>query len=457
MKNLKTIVITLICYSILISCKKDHSILGTDVQPEIDALNTSFTDTLSIYAHTKKYDIAIASFNDGFKYLGSNQDPVFGRTDIGLYCNSNINLTNVSFGLDANLVSAELIFAIPINSDFVGDTATHLSYSVYPITTAMSPSKVYYITNDSLHNKNMPIGGGKVGYSTYNGSYVVRIPIDFNFANTILTNPQYLTDNITFNDKYKGFYITAKTSALNLSSPQGIIARFNLDDANSGFFLRYVNGSPAAVKDYKFFQFKFSGSNATRFNTSIYQPTLYGMSALQQQYTNTDTSLGKQNLFLKGMGGTRLKLSIPNLDYLKKYSDTVRLAINRAEIVLNIDPSFSFSTQYYPAPILALLPLDSLGRENYALDQLTSTDFARYGGRYDSDRQRYVFNIARHVQGIINGNVKNYGFYIVVANGDRIINARRDNFINRVVLAGANDALLKPKFNVSFIKFKNDK
>ena len=439
------------------NCKKDHSILGADVQPESDALNTSFTDTSSIFAFTTKYTIPIASFNDGYKYIGSNQDPVFGRTDIGLYCNANTNLTNVSFGLDANLVSAELIFAIPINSDFVGDSATHLTYSVYPITTAISPSTVYYTTNDSLHNKNTPIGGGKVGYSTYNGSYVVRIPIDFNFANGILMNPQYLTDNTAFNAKYKGFYITTKTSPLNLSSPQGIIAKFNLDDANSGFFLRYVNGSPSSVKDYKSFQFKFSGSNAARFNTSVYQPSVYGISSLQQQYTNTDTSFGRQNLFLKGMGGTRLKMYIPNLDYIKKYSDTVRLAINRAEIVLNIDPSFSFSTQYYPAPKLALLPLDSLGRENYALDQLTSTDFARYDGNYDSDRQRYVFNIARHVQGLINGNVKNYGFYVVVADGNRIYTARRDNFINRVVLSGSDNTTLKPKFNLTFVKFKNDK
>ncbi len=457
MKKLKTIVFIILCNLLIISCKKDRTILGTDVQPEIDALNTSFTDTSTIYAYTKKYNVAIASFNDGFKYLGSNQDPIFGRTDVGLYCNANINLSNVSFGLDANLVSAELIFAIPINSDFVGDSATHLTYSVYPILTTLSSSTVYYTTNDSLFNKNTPIGGGSVGYSLYNGSYVLRIPIDYNYANAILMNPQYLTDNATFNNFYKGFYITSKTSCLNPISSQGIITRFNLDDANSGFFLRYTNGSPTSVKDYKSFQFYFSGSNAVRFNTSNYQPNQSGNINLQNQYYSTLPDSSQQSIFLKGMGGTKVKLSIPNLDYLKKYSDTVKLAINRAEIVLNIDPTYSFSTNYYPPAILALLPLDSLGRENYAIDQLSSTDFARYGGIFDSDKQRYVFNIARHVQSIINGERKNYGFYLVVADGNRIYTARRDNFINRIVLAGPNNASLKPKFNVSFIKFKNDK
>ena len=454
MKTVKLIVITIFCIITFVSCKKDHSILGTDVQPEGDALNASFTDTSTIFAYTKKYD-AIASFNDGYKYLGSNADPIFGRTDIGLYCKPTINLTNVSFGANANLVSAELIFAVPFNSDFVGDTVTHLTYSVYPITSTLSPTTVYYNTNDSLHNKNTPIGGGQVGYSFYNGSLVVRIPIDFNYANSILNNPQYLIDNATFTSKYLGFYVTSKASGLN-NTAQGVIAKFNLDDANSGFFLRYTNGTPAAVKDYKSFQFNFSGANAVRFNTSKYQPSAGGIFNLQLQYFNIDTTLGKQNLYLKGMGGTRVKLYIPNLDFLKKYNDTVPLSINRAELVLNLDPIFTTGINYVPPPKLALLPLDSLGKETYAQDQLTASDFARYGGNFDSDKNRYVFNIARHVQAILKGKRKNYGFYVVVADANRIYTARRDNFINRVIIAGANNTALKPKFNLSFVKFKNE-
>lgn len=431
--------------------------MGTDVQPDIDALNTSYSDTSHIFAFTKKYDIAIASFNDAYKYIGSNQDPVFGRTDVGLYCNANMNLSNVSFGLDAQLISAELVFAVPLSSDFVGDTATHLNYSVYPITTTLNTSTVYYTTNDSLYNKNTPIGGGSVGFSNYNGSFALRIPINYNFANNILMNPQYLTDNATFNNYYKGFYVTAKTTALNPVSSQGIIAKFNLDDPNSGFFIRYTNGSPSATKDYKSFQFYFSGSNAVRFNTCAYRPDLGGNIYLQKQYDNTDTALGKHNLFLKGMGGTKIKFYIPNLDYLKKYNDTVKLAINRAEIIFNADPLFTISSRYYVPIKLAIVAIDSLSRENYVKDQINSNDFARYGGNYDTTNHRYVFNIARHVQAIINGHAKNRGFYLVVADGNPIYTARRDNFINGIVLAGSENTAFRPKLNLSFIKFRHDK
>jgi hypothetical protein len=39
-----------------------------------------------------------------YKYLGSNQDPIFGRTDASIYANFSIsnNLTNVTFWLKSS-------------------------------------------------------------------------------------------------------------------------------------------------------------------------------------------------------------------------------------------------------------------------------------------------------------------------------------------------------------------
>ncbi|MBK6985382.1 MAG: DUF4270 family protein [Bacteroidetes bacterium] len=43
---------------------------------------------------------SVRTYNDQYKYLGSNLDPVFGRTDASIYTNFSIsnNLTNISFG-----------------------------------------------------------------------------------------------------------------------------------------------------------------------------------------------------------------------------------------------------------------------------------------------------------------------------------------------------------------------
>lgn len=462
MKILKNTTLLLCVLIAFASCKKDKSILGVDGQPENDGLNASFCDTAIITAFTKKTD-SIISFNDKLKYLGSNQDPTFGRMDVGLYMNANIpnGVTFVSFGDDANLVSSEIILVVN-TINFVGDQSTALTYSVFALDSVLDNSRPYFTSNTRLHNKNSLLGVYTGTYSVLDSKLVLRIPIDNNFAKSILNNPQYLIDNSTFLSKYKGFYITAAGSNLNpgtSAGAQGVIAHFNLEDPLSGFYLRYQKGTPSATKENLSFRFQFSGSNALRFNTVKFDAST-GNYLLNNQL-NGDSILGNQNLFLKGLGATRIKLKIPFLDYLKNYADTVPLAINRAEFSFYVDPSFLGvvgSGVYYTPPKLALLPLDSLGKETYAIDQLSTTDFnLRYGGDFDATNNRYVFNIARHVQAILNKEKKNWGFHLVVADPERTEVIRRDNIAERVVLAGNNHPTLRPRFKVTYIKYKHDK
>ncbi len=432
------------------------------MQPERDDINATFCDTATITAYTVKVD-TIASFNDQYKFLGSNQDPTFGRMDVGLYLNANIQngVTGTSFGDDANLVSAEIILAIT-SLNFIGDQSTPLTYSVFALDSALHNNKLYYSNKDSLHNRNSLLGVFTGTYSVLDGKLVLRIPIDNNYAKSILNNPQYLTDNSTFINTYKGFYITSEGSNLSPGtspSTQGVIGRFNLADALSGFYLRYQKGTPSASKDELSYKFNFSGTSAVRFNTVKYQPSQGGNYLLYQQILGNKT-LGKQDLFLKGLAGARVNIQLPFLDYLKSYADSFPIAINRAEFIFNLDPSFAAfigTALYYTPPKLALLPLDSVGKEIYAVDQLSSTDYLRYGGSFDPTNNRYVFNLARHVQAIINKKKKNYGFHLVVADPDPTIVVRRDNYGERVILCGNNNATLKPTFNLSFIKYTHDK
>jgi hypothetical protein len=462
-KNLKILRNTtylIVFFIAFASCKKDHSVLGVDVQPENDGLNASFCDTAIVSGYSLKND-SIPSYNDNLKYLGSNQDPTFGRMDVGLCLNANIpnGVTGTSFGDDANLVSAEIVLAV-YSLNFVGDQNTPLTYSVFALDSSLNTSRLYYSNNTKLHNPNSLLGTYTGTYTALDGKLVLRIPIDKNFARSILNNPQYLVDNATFLNYYKGFYISASGSNLNPVSAQGVITKFNLEDAISGFYLHYQKGTPSATKQDIDFKFNFSGSSAVRFNTVKYQPNQGGNYILSQQLQG-NTNLGTQNLFLKGLGGTKLNLELPFLNYLKSYSDTVPIAINRAEFIFNVDPSFLAAVGngiYFTPPKLALLPLDSAGKETFSMDQLTIIDFGKYGGNYDEVNNRYVFNLARHVQAILNGKRKYYGFRLVVADPSGALAVRRDNYAERVVLAGNNhpNAALRPKFNLSFIKFKND-
>jgi hypothetical protein len=448
------------------ACKKDSNLLGVDVQPPGDALTATFSETAPVFAFTQKYD-SILSYPSRYKYLGINNDPYFGTTEVGLYLTANIpdGKTYVSFGDDARLSSSEIILtAFNLGVSYIGSASAQVSYSIYPLLSAFDRTKLYYTNVDKLYNNNVILGAFTGSYSALDGKVVLRIPMDKNFANAVLTNPQYLYNNDAFLATYKGFYIKCS-----LNNDAGIITKFDLKDPLSGFYLYYQNGTPSATKTDKSFKFVFGLSDQeqiTAFNTVKHSFTGASTSLLQQ-VVNKDTNSGKENLFLKGMGVSKVKLYIPSL---KNYSDSFKIAVNRAELIFNLDPAFAQGLGYLPPAKLCLLPLDSLGRETFAIDQKSSSDLARYNGNYDVIERRYVFNIARHAQAIAAGKIKNYGFYLVVANSDflssynnvyvenstALFYLKRDEYIERVVLAGSANSSLKPVFKLSYIKLKYD-
>jgi len=439
--------------SIFLSCKKDKNILGASVRDESDVLNAQFSDTATIFAHTIYGDSTI-SFNDGVKFLGSNQDPVFGRTDVSVYTKFALpnNITNVSFGDDANLVSAEVVLAVK-SIDFVGDYKTPLTYQVFEMSQNIPTGTINYSNHKNGYNAANLLGTYTGTFEILNGVFVILIPINSTYASAILNNPQYLLNNETFQSTYKGLYITTKSSNLNPSSAQGAITKIDLDNSLSGFNLYYQNGTILASKETKKFVTTFGGTSAVRFNEFKYN-YLTGSTNLLSQQLLGDSIVGSQGLFLKGMGNTRIKMQIP---YLTNFASKQKISVNKAEIIFKVDQGLNGSDGKYLPPLkIAILAIDSLKREIFTYDQFSTIDFARYGGNYDSDKKEYVFNISREIQILMNGKRKNLGFYIVVADGDRSFTVRRDDRAERVVLGGSGSTLYKPVLKLTYIPFTNN-
>lgn len=420
-------------------CKKDHDVLGIEVQPEDDKLGAQYLSNLPVYAHTIGYD-SITSFNTALKYLGSNNDPYFGKLDIGLYMNANMSVTNLDFGSGAILKYAEIVLAIS-NTDYAGNKNAAMTYSVYSLDSSLVATRSYYSNNFKLYNKNQLLSVSTSTFNAQGTALSLRIPVDSAYASTILKNPQFLVDNKTFQATYKGFYIIASSG-----SGEGVIYNCDLEHPASGFFLHYRASAAVSDSAVQEFQFTFSGSSSSKINTVKFVPS----PPLSTQM-KTDTSLGNEAVYLKGMGGTRLKVQIP---FLKNLSDTFSVAVNRAEVIFNIDPSFvSGAGNYIVPPKLSLLPMDSLGREGLTIDQSNSINMTRYDGYYDDLNKRYIFNIPLHAQAILRGLRKNYGFYLLVADPLWPYTLRRDNYQERVILAGSNK-VLKPVLNLSYTRLK---
>jgi len=429
------------------SCKKDNKTLNTGVLPDEDVLNGKFSDTSTILAHTIRVD-SMVSFNDGIKFIGSNQDPVFGRTDASLYTKFSLpnNITNVSFGNDASLIKAEIKLVVK-TLDFLGDYLSPLHYQVFEMNKNINTDKFYFSNNTSLINYSNLLGAYSGTYSVENGTLVLSISVNTVYASAILTNPQFLLNNTVLHNTYKGFYITTATTPLNPVNKQGVITRFDLDNQKSGLFLYYQNGSPEPTKETKTFRFTFGGTNVVRFN-EVKHKFNDGAHPLLTSQLAGDTTKGSQALFLKGLGGTKIKIHLPHLE---NFTANGKISVNRAEIRFRVDVNINGTDGKYPAPLkLAILGIDSLGRENYTYDQLNSIDFARYGGDFIPATNEYIFNISRDIQALMDGKKKNYGYFLVIADPDRVQTPRRDAFHYRIVLGGHENTLYKPMFRITY-------
>ncbi|MCX7728569.1 MAG: DUF4270 domain-containing protein [Bacteroidia bacterium] len=421
------------------ACKKNvNKTLVDNTLPDSDILHAMYQDTFSFILKTQKTD-SIRIYNDGFKFIGSNQDPVFGRTDADLYTHFSLpnNITNVAFPSDAVVDSAKIILVFTEN--FVGDTTTPLRYQVYRMTEDMSTSENYY-SNKNFAYQIIPLADVLIKPKKMSSYKTIQIPVFKGFAQSIISNPQYLINNSILQTTYKGFYITTKNSVLNASSLQGALMKIDLANSVSGFYVYYHTGNPPALKESKVYQFTFNNNYSVRHNYFHYNYSSGANVYLYNQLTGNNTS-ASQNVFVKGLNGTRVLVDIPALNNLPKLGN---FSINRAEVVFKVDNSFiSNSTFYTPPPAMSLLALDSAGNEMFTLDQYySSTSFVGYGGNLNN--LEYKFNISRYVQHILSGKQKYYGLALVATDPKVTLTFRKDFFAARVVIGGYKHPTLKP-------------
>src|SRR5688572_28522738 len=104
---------------LFLACREDHSVLDAGTQPGNDGLNAEQLTDLPVTAHTILAD-SIASFKERYKFFGSNNDPVFGKTDVGLYTKMVLTVANFNLGPTASLTSAEIVMAYNAQ-DYLGD------------------------------------------------------------------------------------------------------------------------------------------------------------------------------------------------------------------------------------------------------------------------------------------------------------------------------------------------
>ena len=398
--------------------------LGLNVLPPGDQLQTEFSDTSTLIT-TILLEDSLQTDELSLQLLGCINDPTFGIANASIYTQVNLAGTP-AFG--TNPIADSLVLVLGYNSIY-GDSSEAQSVNVYHLTSDMSIDSTYYSYSTFAYDPT------SVGSTTYLPSLKnvvldsdtatklaphLRIKLDNSLADLILSQNglSTLNSNAEWLAFFKGLKIEAGSS---VTSGKGAVSALNF--FNSTMTLYFHNDT--VPKKYNFSLVNARVNNFTH--------NLAG--SVVEPYVNTGTT--DSLCFVQGMAGVKTKISMP---HLKHFNDLGSIVVNKAELYITAQSNVP---ALYPVPSRLFLTTKSdAGSILFPIDYYESSGY--FGGDYNTSTNAYVFNIARQVQGILDGTYSSTDFYLVVASAGVVP--------NRVVIGSSTNADYKLKLSVYYTK-----
>ncbi|MFT6210275.1 MAG: hypothetical protein ACJAYA_001400 [Bacteroidia bacterium] len=414
-------VVILLILLVIASCKEPDGI-GLDVLPAGEEMPIAWVDTFTIEARTVGYDSVLTSGLTTY-LLGDFGDPIFGRVKSDLY--TQLRLESVPFDPGAGQTIDSIVLNMAYSGSY-GNTTKFggtMRFGVYELTEDLISlvDTSYYSTvshsvdpialaefdlRPDLFSGITMIGGG----DTVLLPPSLRIRLDDSFGQDILNlggGSTELADNDEFVKAIKG--ISVRPINASMVSGNGSILYLNLASEASRVELYYHNNNDT------------SSVILTMNNTgSVHTFFEHEFPLVINNAIADSTVEGANRLYVQSMAGLRMRLDIPHLRELRELGV---VAITKAELVVPIDETVI--TDYgYPSSLF-VTGINDDGGSVILVDQFESSDY--YGGVFNSDEGEYVFNIARHIQSILNSPEEpDLGLYVV--NAGNSTNARRGVF-----------------------------
>ena len=250
---------------------------------------------------------------------------------------------------------------------------------------------------------------------------LINIPLDISLGEKLINADSLnMINNDVFLEYFKGLYIETEKQ----NGRGGAI--LSLEAVQQGSF----NGSALVL-----FYSNDSVRSAAGGDTSLIMPYIIStfsarVNNITHDYTETpfyhnlnSETVQDSLIYVQAMGGLKSRIII---DGLTSWKDSVNTAINKAEIIFQIDTVASQINKYSPPRQLLFTVVDEDGKEFLPKDYVFSPSF--YGGGLRKD-YTYHFNITQQLQEIIDGKTGNNGFYLTPA--------QKNNEANRVILKGS--------------------
>jgi hypothetical protein len=430
------------------SCKNDINDLGKDLLLPGDLVTVGKViekETIKAYTLT---DEKQRTDEPAFNLLGTLNDPVFGKTTADFACQ--FRLTGYpDFSKNAKIDSLVLHL---LYMETYGDTVTPQKLKVYELASDLDIDQKYYqdvnlksLAKGEIVGEKNYIPKFKLDSLTNTYGSTNKNPKDTVVQELSIKLSQKLiekllsADSLTWSDNdkflkyFKGLYIEAgdldKGGSImkiyTLASGSRLVMHFHNDASDSLYYDYNINENSARVNRF----------------THDYSTTKFAV--------NLDKQVNQDSLiYLQTTGGLRSKILIPDLENWTKlipdYNENLaNIAINQAELIFQVDTVVSDTAKFMPPQQLVLTAIDKDGKEYLPSDVAFSSTY--YGGTYNSSDKTYRFNIAKHMQEVIDKKNGNYGFYLSTA--------FRSASAKRVVLKGATSKTgIKLEITYSIIK-----
>lgn len=414
------------------SCSETTGIFPPDAN-----LNAVLTDTFTVTARTIRDD-SVFTTNLAEHLLGSDDNPVFGKSTAGVYAEfllpqSNLNFTPddpenpPTYSLDSCVLSLRLI-------GYYGDEEALHNLEVFRMTEEIESGS--YNAEQTFARENMPIGriqNVKLrpfdSVNLLNGFMEpaqIRIPLDLSGDGAELLGDQLFNisgdtlqtafDNDTsFLNFLPGLFIApADTNAFGFSNGFG---RLDMRSFYSKINLYYKRVDTAGL-DTLSVRFPIANTSTT---VGSYTHSYNG--AEVGEYLG-DPTRNDSILFIQGMGGLKSLIEIPYLQDLAGIA-----AINKATLRFSLTHQTD-ADSVYPAPNrMFFIESDSFGMNQFVLINRTEELYLSVRDQFEGDAHYdgfrktftqpngaivdgYEVNLTREFQAILNNQVENEAFVL---------------------------------------------
>ena len=395
------------------SCKKTTEI-GLGILPPGSDINAIFTDTFKVVTTSLRQDSLVTS-NQFYSLLGNMYDPVFGKTYAAIFTEFLLPTTAVDLGNPDTLFLDSVVLTMAYFRTY-GYEDVPQSFSVYEVIEKMSPEpEDGYYSNKSFATSTELLGRKQLLVPNLTDSVEIlgtdfpphlRIRLSDRFGEALLnqSGATTLATDSAFKEFFKGLLIAPDTTATPYAAS---MLYLNMLSATSGLRLYWHTPTKTGLN----LSFPISTDEV---RTNYFKHNYHG--AAVESHLNQETGDGDSLLFVQSMAGIRTRVTIPNLLNLKN------VLINKAELVISQRLDNNRADSIFTPPVqLLIVTLDSAGKVKSIPDNDDFNEaFPSYGGNRleygilpgDTVAQ-YKFSISQQIQLLIDGNVTDYGLFLI--------------------------------------------